>query len=200
MKKFMQYLAEMRHNYLYNVKLAFKPDNDIMQKIEDALQKYSLVNISAPRSLPIQRVDKSFPGINSPETYMFSVEVEYPANADTIRHTIALIGMDLQQVAVTSTLHDASTEKEENEISQNTSEKALLLTPYKDQDNGKIAKDNYGSEYNDKLIKNSITHGKMIPDSLKEKKGKTSNDYPQGTKSAVGSTVNKKPEITSFSR
>ena len=79
MKTFSQFLAESVRNYIYNVKLSFKPDNETMTKIEQALAKYNVVSITAPRSLPIQRVDKDFPGINSPETYVFTVEVAYPA-------------------------------------------------------------------------------------------------------------------------
>ena len=63
MKKFSEFLAESVRNYEYNIKLAFKPDNEMMTAIENALQKYNLVSITQPKSLPIQRVDKDFPGM-----------------------------------------------------------------------------------------------------------------------------------------
>ena len=100
MKKFSEFLAESVRTYKYIVKLSFKPDNEMMAAIENALQKYNLVSITQPKSLPIQRVDKDFPGVNSPETYTFDVEVSYPAPSIAIQHTIASVGFAFETVAV----------------------------------------------------------------------------------------------------
>src|SRR6516165_5643223 len=141
MKKFSEYLAESTRNYEYNIKLAFKPDDLMMNAIETALQKYHLVSITKPKSLPIQRTDKDFPGINSPETYLFKVAVTYPAPAEFIRHTISLLGMAFEQINVTTgepnsiyfnpnqPSHDQSMEDEDNNMAKNTSETPLLQKP-----------------------------------------------------------------------
>lgn len=200
MKTFSQFLAESVRNYIYNVKLSFKPDNETMTKIEQALAKYNVVSITAPRSLPIQRVDKDFPGINSPETYVFTVEVAYPAPAEFVRHTIANMGFAMETVAVSSVEHDASMEKEEEGIGKN-SDGALLTKAYDGQDNKKISAENYGGDYNEKLVKNSIgSTDQVIPKEFKKTKGKTLNDIPTGDKSAMGSTKNKIPSVKSFAR
>jgi hypothetical protein len=200
MKKFSQYLTEQKHNYSYRVKLAFKPTPEDMQKIEDVLQRYTVLSISSPKSLPIQAVDKSFPGINSPETYMFEVTVEYPASADFVRHTISNVGFDFQNVSVVDILHDQSIERDDQAIASN---KNLLGSDYPKDDNAKISKDNFGDEYNENFVKNSIgSTDKMIPKNLKDIKGKTLNDpeYPIGKDSAVGTNPPTKPAIKSFAR
>jgi len=208
MKKFSQFLAESIRNYEYSVKLSFKPDNDTMTKIEQALSKYTVVNISAVKSTPIRRTDTDFPGINSPEIYMFTVEVAYPASEDMIRHTIANVGLELEQVVCKVTAsHDESVAAEEAAIARNTGEKALLQTDYEGQDNKAISAENFGGDYNEKLVKNSIIGStqQIIPKDLKKHQeignnGKTLNDIPTGDNSAVGSKKVKKPDVKSFAR
>jgi hypothetical protein len=203
MKKFSEFLAESVRNYEYNVKLAFLPDNETMSAIEDALQKYNIVSITKPKSLPIQRVDKDFPGLKAPETYVFSVELSYPSSANMIRHTIASVGLAFEQVAVSSPQHDASMDKENDEVAKNTGDKALLDRPYDPQNNEEISGENFGDTYNERLVKNSIgSTDQIIPKSFKRTNGKTLNDkeYKIGDKSAVGSTVNKRPPVKSFAR
>jgi len=198
MKKFSQYLTEYKRNYRYNVKLAFKPDSDTMQKIEQAMQRYSLVSITAPKSLPIQKTDKSFPGMNSPETYLFSVEVEYPASQDMIRKVIADMGMDFQSVAVSNLEFDLSQEQEMAALA-NMNGKTLIGSDYEPQDNKAISKANYGNEFVKDFV-NNLETGKMVPEKFKKEKAENFNDLPAGTKSPVGSTKNYKPEIKSFAR
>ena len=216
MKKFSEFLAESKRNYSYLVKLSFKPDNESMSAIENALQKYNLISITAPKSLPITRVDKSFPGMKSPETYAFEVEVEYPASADTIRHTIASVGFAFENVWVKTGDQDSlyfpagtkfnysdSVTKEEDGVEANTSDKPLLQREYDPQNNEEISGENYGDAYNEKLVKNSIgSTDQLIPRAFKKVKGSqlTDPEYKIGEKSAMGSNPVKKPPVRSFAR
>jgi hypothetical protein len=215
MKKFSEFLAESVRNYEYNVKLAFKPDNEMMTAIENALQKYNIVSITAPRSLPIQRVDKDFPGLKTPETYIFKVVVSYPAPAEFIRHTIASVGFEFEQVrvltgepnsiyfpaGVPSNMDSMNTENDA--VTANTSDTPLLQKGYDPQNNEEISGENYGDGYNERLVKNSIgSTDQVIPREFKKINGKTLNDkeFEIGKKSAVGSTINKRPPVRSFAR
>lgn len=203
MKKFSEYLMENVRDYTYSVKLAFKPDNEVMDKIEAALAKYSLVNISAPRSLPIQRIDKDFPGIKAPEVYVFTVTTAYPSTPYMIQRTIEAIGLELEKVSVCSTSHDKSMDEEDDAVAANTGDTALLDSDYQKDDNDKISSENYGDKYNEKLVKNSIgSTDQMIPKGFKKEKGKTLNDpeFKSGDRSAIGSTKNYIPKISSFAR
>jgi hypothetical protein len=187
----------------------------MMTAIENALQKYNLISITKPKSLPIQRVDKDFPGLQSPETYVFNVEVSYPASQDTIRHTIASVGFAFETVAVLTgkpndmyfpdgeESHSDSMNKEGDAAAKNTSEKPLLEKPYDVQNNEEISGENFGDTYNEKLVKNSIgSTDQLIPAEFKKTKGKTLNDaeFKVGKDSAVGSTKVKKQVVKSFAR
>ena len=211
MKKFSEFLMEHIRNYEYQVKLSFLPDNEMMTAIENALQKYNLISITKPKSLPISKIDRDFPGMRAPETYVFNVEVSYPASSDTIRHTIAGVGFAFEQVAVASTSlapglttdHVTSVEQEEEKIDANTRRHALLDKDYEPQNNVEISGENFGDTYNEKLVKNSIgSTDQMIPASFKKTKGKTLNDeeFKVGKDSAVGSKKVPKPIVKSFAR
>lgn len=215
MKKFSEYLSESIRNYKYIVKLSFNPDNEMMNAIENALQKYKLVSITSPRSLPIQRIDKDFPGLKSPETYAFEVEVQYGAPAHFISHTIASVGFPFENVCVLTgepnsiyfpagvPSHFDSMNKENDSVAANTGEKPLLDKPFDPQNNEEISDENFGTNYNERLVKNSMgSTDQIIPKNLKKIRGKqlTDNEYKIGVKSAVGSTVNPKPVVKSFSR
>ena len=203
MKKFSEFLAESIRNYEYRIKTSFKPDNEMMTAIKQALEKYNLVSISSVKSLPIQRVDKDFPGLKSPETYMFDVELAYPSSENMIRHTIAGVGFAFETVMVSSPSHDDSMDKEDDSVAKNTGDGALLGKPYDPQDNAAISGENFGDEYNTKFVANAIgSTDQMIPSEMKKTKGKTLNDkeFKVGTDSAVGSKKVKKPVVKSFAR
>ncbi len=216
MKRFSEYLAESTRNYSYIVKLAFKPTEEMMNKIEQVLAKYDLVSITNVKSLPIKKMDQDFPNIKNPETYSFNIEVSYPAPAHFIKHTISSLGLAMEEVCVLSgspdgslyfpnsqPSHSESMNKEEEDIEKNTSETPLLQKNYDPQDNAVISGENYGDSYNDKLVKNSIgSTDQMIPVSFKKTKGLTLNDprFKIGTKSAMGSEKPKLPTIKSFAR
>ena len=211
MKKFSEYLLESKRNYSFSVKLAFKPDNEMMNAIENSLQKYSLVSITQPKSLPIQRQDRDFPGLNSPETYMFKVEVEYPVPSEFIRHTIASVGFAFEQVSVASTSlvpginvdHVTSVEQEEEKIDANTRRHPLLDKDYEPQNNEEISGENFGDTYNERLVKNSIgSTDQVIPKNFKKVRGAqlTDPEYKIGKDSAMGSKPVKKPVVKSFAR
>jgi hypothetical protein len=215
MKKFSEFLAESVRNYKFIVKLSFKPDNEMMTAIENALQKYNLVSITQPKSLPIQRVDKDFPGMNSPETYTFEAETAYPSSQNMLRHTIASVGFAFETVCVLTGEPDSmyfpdgqpshfdSMNKENDSVAKNTGKSALLDSNYDPQNNEEISGENFGDTYNEKLVKNSIgSTDQLIPKEFKKIKGKTLNDpeFKIGKESAMGSSPVKKPVIKSFAR
>ena len=215
MKKFSEFLAESMRNYSYKIFLSFKPDNEMMAAIENALQKYNLVSITQPKSLPIRKIDQNFPGVNSPETYVFNVEVSYPAPSIAIRHTIASVGFAFETVSVVTGEPDSiyfpagqpshfdSMNKENDAVVKNRDGKPLLDKPYDPQNNEEISGENFGDTYNSKLVKNSMgSTDQVIPKEHKRIKGKTLNDgeFKIGKDSAMGSKPVKKPAVKSFAR
>lgn len=199
MKTFRQYLQESKKQYKFQIKLTFKPDNDLLDDIEKALARFDIDSISAPKSLPISRQDKDFPGLDNPETYVLQVVLNFPTTADFVRHTIAAIGLETEQVAVSSLDHADSVMSEEDKIAKNSGQNPLLQSEYENQSNKDISDDNFGSAYNDKLVKNAAgSMETIVPKEFRKNKAETTNELPQGKKSAISGT-NKIPKVSSFS-
>lgn len=197
MKLFSDYLMESHKKYNFTIKLTFKPDAALLDKIESALGRFDLDSIGKVQSLPIRKVDKDFPMIQNPEIYQFQVVLNYPASIEFVRNTLSQIGIEMEQVCVVSTDHLNSVQTELDDTEANTSNEPLLM---KDLDsNSKLTpqKDMMGDEYNKKLVKNSGT-SRIKPLKGWADPAKTTNDSPMGDKSPVGTTVNKRPVPKSF--
>ena len=196
MKTFRQYLEESKKDHKFTIKVAFKPSDELLDQIEKALARFDLISISKPKSLPIKKVDSDFQGIYCPETYAIEASLRYPATPQVIQNVLSQINMDLELVNIIDAGHDESVTKEQEAIEKN-SDGALLDKDYEKQDNKKITDENFGTDYNEKLVKNSLS-GSSAAVPNPPKKAQTTNDLPQGNKSAVGSTKNKLPKVKSF--
>jgi hypothetical protein len=201
MKKFSEFLAESVRNYEYQIKFSFKPSDDVLNKIESALGKYQLVDISKPKSKPISRQDKSFPGIENPEVFTVDIATAYPSTTEMIRNTVASIGLELQNVAVVSSLHQDTVDAEENLIDTNDQDGVALLNREEPNSEKSLRDDLVNQTYVDKLVKNSIgSTDQIIPKEFKKNKAETLNDFPTGKNSAMGSVKSKLPSVKSFAR
>jgi len=195
MKTFREYLAESKKQYKLTIKLSFKPDSAWEDRIESALGRFELVSASKARSLPIKKADRDFPTLSAPETYAIDVVLDYPASVEMVRNCLSQLGLAIEQVAVISTDWDESMTTEEDNIQKNMADERPLMM--KDLEGNDVKTDSmYGTEYNKKLVKNSLTGKVSVKGAPKDPE--TTNDFPQGTKSPVGSTKNKLPEIKSF--
>lgn len=197
MKNFREYLEESKRNYSYTIKMAFKPNDELLDEVEKALARFDLISLSKPQSMPIQKIDSDFHGIFCPEVYILKAVFGYPATPQIIQGVLSQVNMDLELVNVVSTDHDESVKKEQEDIEKND-DGALLGKDYEKQDNKKISADNFGSEYNDKLVKNSLTKKVTVPNPPDP--AITTNDLPQGKTSPVGSHQNKLPKPKSARR
>lgn len=198
MKSFIEYLTESRKQYKLTIKLSFKPEDKLIDAIEKTLGRFDLDSISRAKSLPIKKLDPHFPKMSSPETYAIDVVLNYPATTEMIKNTLLQVGLSLEHVCVIGTNHYNSFEKDEENREKNTSDAPLLL---RDLEPGlsdiKVAELS-GDEYNKKLVKNSMTKRPKIKGAPPT--ADTTNNYPTGDKSPVGSTKNKLPKVVSSAR
>ncbi len=197
MKTFSDYLIESKKKYNFTIKLTFKPNNKLMDSIESALGRYDLDAIGPVRSLPIKKIDRHFPALSNPELYSFEITLNYPATPEFVAATLQQIGIRSQDMSVINTLHDISVDEEQDDIDDNTSDKALLdreLQPNKIKNTDGI----FGKKYNEKLIKNSASGKAKIPNPPEPAKFVPEND-PLGLKSPMTNKTTK-PDIKSFAR
>ena len=195
MKTFKEYLTESKQTYSYRVKVAGGCDKDCLKALEDKLAKYDLIKMSDPKTTPVMEDPLDFPGVKNMDVCIFEIELDYPASADELYELIeACTEKPKSQIKVVSKHFADSWDENEG---QDAEQAPILEKEYDEQ--SKAEKD--ASElYADP--------SKAVPTETRQyeiaggatPKGATTNDLPQSTKSAMGSTKNKLPNVKSFAR
>jgi hypothetical protein len=138
------------------------------------LNKFDPVNISEPKSTPIQKDPYGFPNLSNQSVTIIKAEFRYPATEPMIQQIAQLLGCQVDMVRVVSTNFDDSINSEmvgyENEMSHTP----LLNHPeLEEQPDAKAANKAYGDSYLQSIkdqAKDSMINipyaGKETPDSF----------------------------------
>jgi hypothetical protein len=197
MKSLTHYLTESVQTYEYRIKIADEIDDKFAAKLERELGQFDLVKLSNPKKTPMQRSPYGFEGIENSEVYIIDVEFNYPAAPHQIQSIITRLGIADNRSTVSTKGADEQAAKELADYENNNKGDALLTAPYPDGD--KEASKDYGTAYQNH-VKNADKTKIEFASPTATPKAKTTNDLPTGTKSAMGSTKNKLPDVKSFAR
>ena len=196
MKSFLQYLTESKHDYSFRIRFAGKPETGVAKNIKAALAGFGVKSVGDVKSHVVERSHPMFPGLANPEIYSVDVVCEYPATAYQIRKSLTDFAVDKATVAVENLDHSEDMATEMEQIAANSGKEPLLL---KDYEQAK-AEHPYGDSYNAKLVKNSVTGTGRVKVKGGSAAAKTTNELPQGNKSAMGSVKPKLPDVKSYRR
>jgi hypothetical protein len=78
MKSFYEYLANVKKEYKYKIKLAVPVSDDTMDCIEKVLKRYDVIEISKPKKGILQSNELDFPGMGPVETVALTITTERP--------------------------------------------------------------------------------------------------------------------------
>jgi len=78
MSTFKHYLAESTKSYDYKIEVAGAIDKDFANKMETALAKFEVANMSAGKKTPIMTMPLDFPMLSNEEVTIFDVTTNYP--------------------------------------------------------------------------------------------------------------------------
>jgi len=196
MKSFLSYLTESTRTYDFRIRIACEMSDDIMGKLKTILEMYKLESISKPRRLPIQETPE-FPNMGPVEVNVIDIVLGYPTNDEKIRSLIAECGcVPAACVRVTPTNSPYELVRDGKEISnlhgkpgESVLMQAEMVAEKKDEE----------------LVGDARIPGimKELQDTRKYKypdaaggepaDAKTSNSYPQGQTSPVGTHKNSIP-------
>jgi len=203
MKSLHDYIAERNSNYSFRIKVAKQNPKEIMEEIKNALNAYELVDITAPKSLPVQE-HREFPKWGPCECWQFEATVAYPTTQVQIAQLLKeRTGMLAEWVCVYGKQQADDNDAFEAYGKDHTGS-LLLDSELKDAPGGQ---DLVGDRRKDSLLKElEETSPKMVAlesdaelvsTRAKEKTppAQTTNQLPQGTKSPVGSQQNKLPPV-----
>lgn len=185
MKTFHQYLAESERTYDYRIKILGDAAPDFVKNLEDKLKQFDIVKISKPKTTPVMKLLKDFPGEENQTVTFMDVSFRYPAIEPQIMQIAQLLGHNPNHVRLLTTPYEQSIDKEMSDIEAQN--KDLLKDtdyPAPDAEQAALKKD-YGVEaHQHEVLKNAyrsdftIAGGKTPP-------AKTTNDLPQGEKSPI---------------
>jgi hypothetical protein len=207
MKSLHDYIAERNSNYSFRIKVAKQNPKDIMEEIKNALDAYELVDITAPKSMPVQE-HREFPKWGPCECWQFEATVAYPTTQVQIAQLLKeRTGMQAEWVCVYGKQQADDNDAFEAYGKDHTG--SLLLDDKLKDVPG--AQDLVGNKRKDSLLKeldkaSVMLEGPGEPDLVtarareKTPPAQTTNQLPQGTKSPVGSQQNKLPKVKGKSK
>ena len=203
MKSLHDYIAERNSNYSFRIKVAKHDPKDVMEEIKNALNAYELVDITTPKSMPVQE-HREFPKWGACECWQFEATVAYPTTQVQIAQLLKeRTGMQAEWVCVYGKQQADDNDAFEAYGKDHTG--SLLLDNELRDVAG--AQDLVGDKRKDSLLKELEQQSpKMVAlesdaelvstrASKRTRPAATTNQLPQGTRSPVGSQQNKLPPV-----
>ena len=154
MKSFKSYLVESEQTYKFRIKMAEKGDEEIMNALETALEKYDVASISKPKKTPIQEHPMDFQTLNNAEVFIMDAELKYPVTAHQLYEYITQkVGVPASHLVVINSDHPEEIAREEA-IKEEGAEYTAKLddAEYKDAKATK-PEDSFGDKYNENMLK-----------------------------------------------
>jgi hypothetical protein len=174
MKSLRKYIMESVHTYNYTIKIAGQVDKNFLDMFKYNLNKFDPVNISEPKSTPIQKSPYGFPNLSNQSVAIIKAEFRYPATEPMIQQIAQLLGYQVDMVRVISTDFDDSIDNEQVGYENEMSHSPLLdHEQLEEQPGAKEASKAYGDSYLQSIkdqTKDSMISapyaGKETPDSF----------------------------------
>ena len=155
MKSFKSYLVESEQTYKFRIKMAELCDDERMNALEAALEKYDMKSISKPKKTPIQEHPMDFQTLQNAEVFIMDTELSYPVTAHHLYEYISqTVGVPASHLVIINSDHPEEIAREEAAKTEGEEYETLLDSDYKDANN---AKDNFGDEYNENMLKSLET-------------------------------------------
>ena len=148
MKSLKSYLVESEQTYKFRIKMAEKCDDEIMNALETALEKYEVASLSKPKRTPIQEHPMDFQTLQNAEVFIMDAELKYPVTSHQLYTYISeVIGVPASHLVVINSDHPEEIAREEA-IKEEEYE-SLLDSDYKEEKHDAT----YGDEYNENMLK-----------------------------------------------
>ena len=152
MRSLKQYIVESIHTYDYTVKIAGEVDDKFIDMFKFNLKKFDPVEMSEPKTTPIQKDPYGFPGVSNVPVTLIKCKFRYPATEPMIQQLAQLCGYNVNLVRLVKTGYDESITTEQ-EGYENQMDHSPLLTheELEEQPGAKEAAKAYGNSYLDSI-------------------------------------------------
>jgi hypothetical protein len=148
MRSLKHFIVESIHTYKYTIKIAGTIDKEFLDMFKYNLNKFDPVEISEPKSTPIQKSPYGFPNLENESVTLIKVEFRYPATEPMVQQLAQLLGYNVNMVRMVATHYDDSVDSEmmgyENEMKDSP---LLDKEQMGEQPDAKEASKAYGDSY-----------------------------------------------------
>lgn len=174
MKSLKHYIVESIHTYDYRIKIVGDLDVNKMDLLKYNLQKFSPVNISEPKSTPIQKKILGFDGVENQRITIIDAEFRYPATEPMVKQIAQLLGIDPNHIKMCGKDYAATMDIEAEQYANEADHSPLLTHEELEANPGaKDAVKAYSNSYLDSIKKQSEDDkidvpyaGKKTPDAF----------------------------------
>ena len=154
MKSFRSYLVESEQTYKFRIKMAEKCDDETMDAMETALQKYDMKSISKPKKTPIQEHPMDFQTLNNAEVFIMDTELQYPVTAHQLYEYISqVVGVPASHLVIINQDNPEEIAREEALKEEGEEYETLLGSDYKEEKQDPT----FGDAYNENMLKSLET-------------------------------------------
>jgi len=181
MKSLKEYIIESKKTYQFKVGVAGEIPEHFEERFRSALEKFSLVNLSAGKKTPIQTRPLDFPQLENEQVTYWDVEVNYPTTEAVLHNYIGQACSVHESHIVVHNPAIARVREEENKEENKTYETIIG----NDNMEGTSAQESVGNSRVMELLKELEAARKEKGDN--EFKIEPVKEDPTNTKSAVGS-------------
>ena len=158
MKSFRSYLVESEQTYKFRIKMAEKCDDETMDALETALQKYDMKSMSKPKKTPIQEHPMDFQTLQNAEVFIMDTELNYPVTAYQLYEYISqTVGIPASHLVIIDQDHPEEIAREEA-VKDMDEEYVSKLDDSEYSDAEKTnPEDSFGDKYNENMLKSLET-------------------------------------------
>jgi sulfite reductase alpha subunit-like flavoprotein len=147
-KSLKHFILESVRTYAYTIKIAGKVDKNFLDMFCFNLKKFDPVEISEPKSTPIQKDPYGFPDLENESVTIIKCVFRYPATEPMIQQIAQLLGYQVNLVRVVKTSYDDSINDEmENYSNQMRHSPVLTHEELEEEKTAKAASKAYGDSY-----------------------------------------------------
>jgi hypothetical protein len=154
MKSLKSYLVENEQTYKFRIKMAEKCDDETMNALETALEKYEVASISKPKKTPIQEHPMDFQTLQNAEVFIMDAELKYPVTAHQLYEYISqVVGVPASHLVVINQDNPEEIAREEALKEEGEEYETLLGSDYKEEKQDPT----FGDAYNENMLKSLET-------------------------------------------
>ena len=194
MSTFKNYLTESAKSYEYKIKVAGDIADDFASKLESALAKFEVANMSAGKKTPIMTLPLDFPALSNEQVTIFDVTTNYPASQRVMHEYLS----DILRIPATHIVvrkpGEPTEEYQDNMQVAQKSEYANKLQDIEYKDAPKVnAEDFHSTKANMGLLKELLKDREENKDAPKEKENSMSKEE-ESTPSPFSKSTNPHPD------